>query len=461
MTGKKRIMVIAFCIFLGFMAVCTMLAKGIYRAGLPRVTVTAPQRKSISHIVEAAGTVKQGQEYGVYVEQGLRVATIVVREGETVEAGAPLFQIDLNDLTKIIDEKELNIEKLTAQQKETASATGQEQQKENLTVARSQQDYQKALRDAELMLSRKRLLLTEAQKALDDYKKYLSDTDGQVSAGDADTAQGRKDKLKELEQAVTVAAQSVEDAILAKEDALLTASREIENADLAAEQAYSSAETVNQLELAYQQKTMEELKNLLNEQGWVCAEEPGKITQRTIKVGERTPDGACLLYALDEGDRLLEVPLTQEQAKYIELGDELALSYRNVTGAHKDGNGTVSYLSQGTDGSTVARVELDDADVSIGQPISISLTKQSDPYETCISASAVKIDTAGTAFIYVVEEQEGILGTEWKITRVQVKVLDRNEYYAAIENSSLTKDSLIVESANKKFGEGDVVRIVE
>ena len=106
MTKGKKATVIGFGAFLVFMAVCTVTAKGIYRSGLAQVTAQNPYSSSLVHEIKANGTVKQGQEYGVFTESGLRVSAVSVRKGEYFEPGTPLFQVDLSDLQQIVEGKE-------------------------------------------------------------------------------------------------------------------------------------------------------------------------------------------------------------------------------------------------------------------------------------------------------------------------------------------------------------------
>lgn len=458
MTDRKKATVTAFLVFLGFMAVCTVIAKGIYTSGLPRASTVKPERKNISHTVEMSGTVRQGQEYGVYTEQGLRVATVPVHTGETVERGTLLFQIDVPDLEKVIKEKEFTLEKLAARQKETASTQELEKRKQELAVARSGQDYEQALRNANLTLERKREELRKAEKEREEYRK-ASGSGAQVSGGDASAGQSGGDGLTALDRAVTEAAQAVEDAILAREDALAAANRTIEDAKLAMEKPFSAEEITNKTELLQEQESLERLRKLLADQGKICAAEPGKITEVPLRTGDRTPDGACVLYALDDGERLLEVPLTREQEKYVEPGDEVQLSYRSASGASGGGKGRISYLLSAGD-QTVARIELGDAEVMFGQPVSVSLSKASDPFECCVPTEAVISDPMGGYYVYIPEAQEGIMGTEWRVAKVSVKVLDKNETYAAIEGSGITDESLIIQSCNKEIGEGTAVRLL-
>ena len=67
----------------------------------------------------------------------------------------------------------------------------------------------------------------------------------------------------------------------------------------------------------------------------------------------------------------------------------------------------------------------------------------------------------GDFYVYVVEEQEGILGMENRIRETMVTVLEENYQFAAIQSEFLTKDSVIVMNSNKDITENDIVRIVE
>ena len=56
------------------------------------------------------------------------------------------------------------------------------------------------------------------------------------------------------------------------------------------------------------------------------------------------------------------------------------------------------------------------------------------------------------------KEREGILGEEYYVDMVNVKVLDRNDNQAAVEGGALDKESRIIVSSTKEIGKGDTVR---
>ena len=102
---QKKRMITGFILFLGFMWLCTVISKSVYAHKLPMVTTISPEKKYIEHIVEAEGIVEAGSRNAVTALSGLRVESLLVRQGDKVEEGDLLFTVDLKDLEEIISEK--------------------------------------------------------------------------------------------------------------------------------------------------------------------------------------------------------------------------------------------------------------------------------------------------------------------------------------------------------------------
>ena len=119
--------------FLGFMLVCTVAAKGIYRNGLPRVWLCQAEKKSLHYEINGTGTILPGETYGVYAPQGLRVYTSSVRVGEQFQEGDVLFELDMDDLERAIQEETAGQNYLRAQINDLAGEqTRQSQEKKRL-----------------------------------------------------------------------------------------------------------------------------------------------------------------------------------------------------------------------------------------------------------------------------------------------------------------------------------------
>ncbi len=148
--------------FFVVMFLCTLISKGIYGAGLPRVAAQAPCRRTIGHEVKAEGTVAPGEELAINVPEGIRVSQVAVQPGDEVGPETLLFVADQEDLGELIREKEVEIEKLRLniedmeknqnlarqkkglEQQRAVQDAGRESQKENVSVNRSRQDLKKA-----------------------------------------------------------------------------------------------------------------------------------------------------------------------------------------------------------------------------------------------------------------------------------------------------------------------------
>ena len=58
----------------------------------------------------------------------------------------------------------------------------------------------------------------------------------------------------------------------------------------------------------------------------------------------------------------------------------------------------------------------------------------------------------------MLKEREGILGEEYYVDEVNVRVIDKNENWAAVEEGVIGKESIIILSATREFKRGDAVR---
>lgn len=169
-----------FLVFLAFMWLCTIISKSIYVAGLPRVNVQTTEKKYVEHIIEADGIVIAGGEQAVNTVSGLRVQSIKVQEGDSVEKGDVLFRIDLEDLASIISEKETELTKLKYHLADTQFNEVLDSQKKELAILWAQEDYENADRETALVAERAELDWQNARNELDEHMKtevpYTSDS---------------------------------------------------------------------------------------------------------------------------------------------------------------------------------------------------------------------------------------------------------------------------------------------
>lgn len=465
MTKGKKLAVIGFCIFLGFMAVCTVIAKGIYRSKLPKVTTQVPYNGSFTHEIKAEGVVKQGQEYGIFVESGLRVSTVTVRNGAYFEEGQPLFQVCTDELQEIIDEKELEINQLKSIRKENIRTENNKKQKQQTAAARAQEDYDNACKEADARIEECTQALEAARQELSLYEGYLEhfQADGSVSGGDAggrDFTQqyNLQEKRLKLQQNVESCNQELENAKRQKDTALQAASRTIEDAANNSS-INSSADENTALEIAHKEKKLLKLKELKEAEGWVYSESAGRVIECRLAVGKRTQDEAGILYALDEGEKVIEAVFKGGIGSSLELGEELSLKANQEGGTRINTSVAIAYLEKLENGDTLAEMSGEGLDINIGQTVELSCFRYTENYAACISSLCIH-DEEGASYVYVAEEREGILGTEWKVRKVFVTILDQTDMMTAVGSAEISGDTKIVVTSTEDLTNGDVVRLV-
>lgn len=573
LTKGKKIALTCFAAFLGFMAVCTVAAKGIYASGLPQVSTARPYSGSLTHVIKVSGTVMQGQEYGVYVEPGLRVDTISVGKGDTFQKDAPLFRIAPGDLADIIAQRRLEISKLEVQLSEEIKEESRERKDRQQAAERAWEDYDREGVLADAKIQECRQAYEAAQRALVLYNQYLENASRPAESGEAsaptedsgtgtippeesrtestpsgegegesvlseesgtessspgetgtdpESGPGAADPSRETdvvpdtessvdnktesrqardgrmdyggqpegtgteqnesggENAGGNAAESgkgmlheVADAAADPEDQynkeekrrqleqnVIAAARAAEDAEAAIEAANAAVNTLA-LEITYQKESLQSLEELLAADGWVYAQAPGRVTDSRLEVGERTQDRACLLYALDEGERIISAVLDEDQAERVSSGTQFDMKAAMSDGSRITGTAQVDYVEKGADGMFYARLSFDRPEISIGQTVELSCRIQTENYTVCVPVNCIYTeDIMGAFYVYIAEERQGILGTEWKVRKVFVRILDQNDTAAAIQSMELTAESRIVTGANKPLADGDTVRIV-
>ena len=554
LTKGKKIALISFAAFLAFMAVCTVAAKGIYAAGLPRVSTAKPYSGSLTHVIAVNGTVMQGQEYGVYVESGLRVDTVAVSSGDVFEAGQELFRIETKDLAELIRQRRLETGKLEVEMAAAVKDADSSRQSRKREADRAREDY-----DRKAVLADEQILVCQqayeaAQKALALYDQYLADSaqtegsgenqpsgeatpppgenppsgeatpppgenppsgeatpppgenpppgeatpppgenppagDGEVispAPGGSTTLESginggeepvslhelssdgmdpekhynRQEKRLQLEQEVVRAAQALEDAIRQKEDTLRDAARALEDANAALDAGDFAVNTLA-LEIAYQKESTAKLEALLEADGRVYAEAAGRVIRCSLEVGSRTQDGAGIIYAKDDGERILRVVFEEAQSRHVAVGTQFEMKATMPDGSRATGTALLDYLEKGEDGIVQGRLSFDLQGMAIGQTAELTYRMQTDSYSTCISRNCVYQEGESGYYVYIAEEREGILGTEWKVRKVSVRLLDQNDTAMAVQSAEISGETRIVSGTDRQLADGDTVRVVQ
>ena len=130
-----------------------------------------------------------------------------------------------------------------------------------------------------------------------------------------------------------------------------------------------------------------------------------------------------------------------------------------LEGKSSELDGTIDYLaeSESAPGSYEALVNLPENTGIPGLSGTISRSEPGEKRRLCLPVQTV-YEKNGTNFVYVLKEREGILGQEYYVDEANVRIIDKNEIWAAIDDGVLAKDSKVITSSTKEYKKGDVVR---
>lgn len=428
--------VIGFAVFLGLMLVCTVVSKSIYAYRLPMVSTCKPESKYVEHTVKADGIVVAGGERPITYLSGLRIDSMPVHVGDRVEEGDVLFSIDLEDLEKLIDEKKSEISKVSLQIDTILENQEIARQKKELELARAREDYDTTARIKDTQVGRALEGYVQAQEELEELQEEGGGEDKALKSALQNAAYGEADAKAERDEAVKQAGRKVEDILMPEESAADLDVAKLEWADL--------SEQLN----IYQQ--------IEAGQGIVRAPFGGIITEILAGVGDRVPDTAVLLISDESLPCQLRVLLDQDQKKYISLDDQLSVKVEGKSGELEK---VVDYLAESKSNPEKyeALITLPEGTGVPGMSGSISRTETGEKHRLCVPIGAVTTKEDRSS-VFVLKEREGILGQEYYVDEVNVKVLDKNDNWAALDAGAIDQDSQIILSADKEIKKGETVR---
>ncbi len=407
-----------------------------------RVTAENPSAKKIEHIVTAEGLVEKNTEFPVLTEAGCIVRTVYVQEGERVEEGQILADVLLDELEEQIQalRGEIAVLKLQTDAAETNARLSKEARERQL--ARAEEDYERAVQEKERAVQEAKEALAAAERAIGAFSADSgSAEDGQEEAIDA-LWQAYFEKQKALAAAEREGETNIEAARRAREEAG------------AQVQADNSAE-INRISAAQKEKELAGYEALLAADGKITAPRSGTVTSVCVQTGQRTPDTAAFAMASADGGVRITADISAADAAYVDSKDAAVVE---KNGKNYEGF-TVTGIAQAADGMVRITVTGEEAPevFGIGDGARITVKKQSKLYGTAVPRSAVHTEQ-GNHYVYVIEERETVIGTQFFTRKVQIQILDKNSSYAAVQEGSLGAAERVVTAAERYIQAGDRVR---
>lgn len=464
MDKRRKRIVAGLAVFMVFMWLCTLVSKSIYASKLPMVSTTRTDSKYIEHIVEAEGIVEAGAKLPVTALSGLRVKEIAVQAGDSVEEGDLLFTVDLDDMKQIMGEQELAAAKIQLQIDAIVHNKELAQNQKALEEARAREDYDALARYQDTLVGRAAEGVAQAEEALEELQaeNREHENDWQKEDGEAKTEEemeaerkAREQEEERLKQELQAAAYAEADAKWNRDNTIKDAGRKVE--DILREDDADATLAVYRAELAAVQEKIDAYKAVLKQEGKIVSPMDGMVTDVYVQTGGRVPDTASFLLADDGVPCQFRVSLTKEQKSYVNLNDDVKLELDG----RKKMDAKVDYIeeNESAPGSYTALLRLPEETGMPGLSGKMICSKVGEKYPCCVSLLALHSESDRN-FVYVVNEREGILGTEYYVEEITVSVIDKNDNLVAIEGA-VTEESRIIESSTKEIRKGDVVRLTD
>ena len=191
----------------------------------------------------------------------------------------------------------------------------------------------------------------------------------------------------------------------------------------------------------------------------ITANVSGTISAINVSAGKETTPGEAMavIEVVDRG-YTLKIPVTNEQAKQVKVGDTAEVSNyywgNDVTSSLEGITADPDKPGQGR--LLVFRIT---GDVEAGVNLTLSIGQRSATYDAIIPKSALREDTNGS-FVLVVTSRSTPLGNRYTATRVDVQVLAEDDTNAAVSGLSANNDYVITTSS-KPLEAGELVRMVD
>ncbi len=262
---------------------------------------------------------------------------------------------------------------------------------------------------------------------------------------------------QELLKALEAAQEGYDDALTALENARTSYGRAVETARLP--DGGDNSARIGQIKYNQMTLTLDDLEALQAADGKVLSPMDGIVTQCNVQTGQKTTDTTAVLLAdLSRGCKFTGVA-TQEQSKYIGVGDKVLLRFDSTGKEYKDLPVTTFSTTEEKEGGFRLTVQLPPDLAALGAGAELRFTRKSQPYNCCVPLSALHLDAKNQAYVLVVEPVATVLGTQMQARKVPVTVLEQNESTAALAEGTLHREQQVIVSSDRAVDAGSRVRV--
>lgn len=430
--------------FVIIMIALTVVSKVMYNMTITGVKVEMIKSGSINKYISGSAVIESTLDIPVYVSDGLYVNQIFVTNGDKVEKGDELFQVDVTKIDQMIAAKnnELTSLKLQIQDAESQEAFSDKssdlalkQAKDNLSQAK--EEYKKSI--------------AIALKAYEDAKKAYEAclNGGQVATG-TDASM-----LDVLEADMNAKKQAYDQLIDARDKELFLLQQAVQSASLGT----ADSTMPEQLSLSYTllEDELNELIKLKAADGKIKAEMAGQIKDIMLNIGEATYSSAVMIISKTDNTLLVKSEFPAKYKDDIKAGSQVAIKSDNIETTLTADKVFVDEANN----VVVVYSNIQDENIVIGERLDANLVTKAVSYENVVPLSALSINGYGKYCIHTYDISKTIIGTEAKAREIQVEVLDKDNYNAAISGSGISMGVEVIVESQRVITNESKVKVIE
>ncbi len=448
MNRKKALQALG--IFFLIMCFLTVFSRSMDSFRVAQVTTGTIQKTMIDHSVGGSGNVESTNQQAVFTVAQMKISSMAVQEGDQVKEGDSLFQVDLKTLQERKSAIKAEIEQARLTQEDARKQNQIAQEKQEAALTHAQENYNQAVAAGDLAVAQAQSDLNLANERLNEF--YASSDDGLNSEEGQSSAQDEQsllDDVREKEKAL-------ESALASRDQSVATARQAVEDASFPAQT--DSSDQIQEVTISQKQTDLDEVNTLLEQGGKVIAANSGVVSKINVSTGGQTTDEAVLLLGQKSENYQVVASVDASMEEYINLEAEVVFTDRD--GKKLEKSGEVKSVKNQEENSSMLSVVLSvpSQEVEIGDSLNFEITNESEVYDCCLPLTALYEDDSDY-FVYVVEEEDSVLGTIQTVRQVPVEVEDKNETMAALKSGVLTDEQQVVVDSDRTIQGGSRVRL--
>ncbi len=465
--------------FFAIIIILTLVAKGTAGATLAMVTTSKITSGEITQVVNASGNVSTLGSNRVETPAGLTVQKVLAANGQKVKPGDPLLQFNPNDVTDKIAREQAALKELQAKLKNLQTASPRD--KSGLASAQdsatwAQQDYDNAKARFDREINDLQTALNNANAQIDSANAHLANLPAEATEEERTAAQqavhDAEQKRNEVQASLNESRAKADSTLQELSRALETARQNLSGAQTRDQQAKiedgktatsnrAEAETVR-LDIEQKNRILADLGKIAENNGQLLSSYEG-LVQDTLAEGSTTQENGVIKVSDTSSGFEAEAILSKESAKNLNPGTDCEITPSGgFLGYSPSVKGTLLSLSPPDEnGQVTAKIKLPNGDWKQNDNVQIKILKSKQNYTTCVPVSALHMNNQNY-FIYVLEERQGIMGTEKVAVSVPVTLLAKDATNAAIEPlAPLGYEEQVISFADRPLENGSRVRVKE